>query len=123
MSTRDLRLRIVFRQIYLRKDIRHRISSSDQIVVLLQRIYRRREFRGAFDHQPCSRRGLMIDLGMNTLLGYGLLRSAECTEQIRCDDALAAETAEHRLIRETHRNRSLGYAECQVAGAKVCQML
>src|SRR5437868_14852436 len=53
VTTRDLGLRIVTREIDLRKDVRHRVASPNKIVRLLERVDRRIKLARSLDHELC----------------------------------------------------------------------
>src|SRR5215217_3960243 len=122
MTPRYLGLRVEFREIYLRKDIRHWISAADKILLLFQLEHWRIEFaRSDNEEFGCHRPG-GIDLRMNSVLGDRLLRTAESAEKVGGHDLLPAESAEDVLVREAYRSRNLLNAVRHISSFEILQM-
>src|SRR5260221_5643776 len=122
MAARDLCLRVILRKINFGENVRHRITPAEQILSFFQLEYRRIKFACAHNEQfGCHGRG-SIDLRMNAVLGDRLLSTTKRAKQIRCNDLLAAKTAEHTLIRETYRGRDLLDAIGDISLSQIIKM-
>src|SRR5690606_33010867 len=122
---RDLCLRVELRKIDLREDVRHRVTPSEQVVNLFDRINRGLEIRCSIDDEPRRTDGPIrireLDLHgrRRCVLRKRLSCTAERAKHIRSDDPLAAKAAKYGLIVEADRNGSRSNAIRYASGPKI----